>query len=32
MNEWLWVAGGYGLTVATWAAYAWWSGRGAEDR
>jgi len=30
MSGWVWVAAGYGLTVVTWAVYAWWSGRRGE--
>lgn len=28
MNEWIWVVAGYGLTIAVWAAYAWWTAKG----
>lgn len=28
MSGWLWVAAGYGLTAASWAALAWWVTRG----
>ncbi|CAN5868681.1 hypothetical protein BH23ACT10_BH23ACT10_25330 [soil metagenome] len=32
MSEWVWVVTGYGLTLATWLGYAWWSGRDVGDR
>lgn len=27
MSGWLWVLAGYGVTVAVWVGYIWWSGR-----